>query len=192
MAYNKIIYGGKTLIDLTTDTVTAADLAKGVTAHGANGVVITGTSTKDSDTTDATAKVAEILSGKTAYVNGSKLEGTMPNNGAISETISTVEGTVTVAQGYHDGSGKVGIAAAEQAKIVPANIREGVTILGVVGTMSGNEDETPEANIDVIPSSSAQTIVPSTGYTCLKQVTVAAIPYVEIVNAQGGTTVTIG
>ncbi len=33
MAYNKIIYGGKTLIDLTGDTVTADRLLKGTTAH---------------------------------------------------------------------------------------------------------------------------------------------------------------
>ena len=75
------MYGSTTLIDLTGDTVTAADLALGATAHNASGEGITGTSTKDSDTKDATAGVAEILSGRTAYVNERKLTGTMPNRG---------------------------------------------------------------------------------------------------------------
>ena len=68
--YNKIIYGGKTLLDLTADTVTPDKLAEGITAHDKSGALVTGTSTKDSDTSDATAAVAEILSGKTAYEIG--------------------------------------------------------------------------------------------------------------------------
>ena len=42
---NKVVYGGTTLIDLTSDTVTAADLRTGVTAHDASGAVVTGTAT---------------------------------------------------------------------------------------------------------------------------------------------------
>lgn len=43
MAASKVSYYGKVLIDLTQDTVTAEKLAKGVTAHGKDGAVITGT-----------------------------------------------------------------------------------------------------------------------------------------------------
>ena len=43
MAVNKVVYGGKTLVDLTSDTVTPATLAEGVTAHNASGNEITGT-----------------------------------------------------------------------------------------------------------------------------------------------------
>ena len=43
MGNSKIIYAGETLIDLTSDTVTAGKLEKGITAHGANGEPITGT-----------------------------------------------------------------------------------------------------------------------------------------------------
>ena len=57
--YNKIIYDGQTLIDLTADTITPADLAYGVTAHDASGAEITGSSTKDSDTSDATALASD-------------------------------------------------------------------------------------------------------------------------------------
>lgn len=42
MAVNKVVYGGKTLIDLTRDTVTKNTLAKGVTAHQADGSVVIG------------------------------------------------------------------------------------------------------------------------------------------------------
>ena len=191
MAYNKIIYGGNTLIDLTADTVTAADLAEGITAHDASGAAITGISTKDSDTSDATAAVAEILATKTAYVRGAKLTGTMPNNGAVTGTISTKSQSYTVPQGYHDGSGTVSISSTEQAKIIATNIRDGVTILGVEGTMSGSEDVVAQSK-SATPTTTAQTVLPDTGYNYLTSVTVAAIPYVETDNAAGGKTVTIG
>lgn len=190
MAINKVIYGGNILIDLTTDTVTADKLASGITAHDKSGAVITGTNTYDADTQDATAAAAEILSGKTAYVRGSKVTGTMANNGGVTGTISTKAGTYTIPQGFHDGSGKVSIATTEQAKLIPTNIREGVTILGVEGAMSGTEDAKPQAKT-VTPSTEAQTILPDEGFNYLSQVTVAAIPYNESDNSAGGKTVTI-
>lgn len=188
---NKIIYGGDVLIDLTGDTITAADLASGKTAHDKSGAPITGTNTYDADTSDATAVAAEILATKTAYVNGNKVTGSMPNRGAVTGTISTKAQEYTIQQGYHDGSGKVSIAAAEQAKIIATNIRQGITILGVEGSMSGTEDVTAET-VNVTPATTQQTITPSTGYNYISQVIVAAIPYVETDNAAGGVTVTIG
>lgn len=193
MAINKVIYGGRTLIDLTADTVTEDKVLAGYTAHDKSGAQITGTCTYDVDSTDATAAVAEILSGKTAYVRGQKLTGTMKNNGAVTGSISSKEEEYTVPLGYHDGSGKVGIAASEQAKIIPENIREGITILGVEGEMSGTEEVKPQAKT-VTPSKEQQVILPDSesGYNYLSQVTVEAIPYNESENSAGGTTVTIG
>lgn len=109
----------------------------------------------------------------------------------VSYIISTVAGEYTVPQGYHDGSGKVSIDATEQAKLIATNIREGVTILGVEGAMSGSEDMKPQSK-EVTPSKEAQTIMPDEEYNCLSQVTVKAIPYVETDNSAGGKTVTIG
>ena len=81
---NKIVYGNTVLIDLTADTVTKDKIITGYTAHDASGAIITGTCDFDVNSQDATVKVAEILSGQTAYARGTKLTGTMPNNGAVS------------------------------------------------------------------------------------------------------------
>ena len=189
---SKIIYGGKVLIDLTQDTVVAEKLLKGYTAHGANGEILTGTCTFDADTQDATVTASEILVGKTAYAKGNKVTGEMANNGAVSGVISTVAGEYTIPQGYHDGSGKVAIDTNEQAKLIAENIREGITVLGVTGTMTGTEGANPEAK-EVTPSTTEQIILPNTegGFNYISQVTVKAIPYVETENAAGGLTATI-
>jgi hypothetical protein len=188
--YNKIIFGGKTLIDLTADTVDAAHLLTNITAHDKSGAIITGSCTYDADTSDANAQASEILLTKTAYVNGTKRTGTMPNNGAVTGTISSVDGEYTIPLGYHDGSGKVSINAADQGKLIPENIRQGVVVLGVEGTMSGEEGVVAQSRT-VTPTTSQQTITPETGYNYLSQVIVNAIPYTETRN-QYGTTVTIG
>lgn len=191
MAINKVVYGGKVLIDLTGDTVTPDKVLAGFTTHDKSGASITGTCTFDVNSGDATVAVAEMLTGKTAYARGTKLTGTMPNNGAVTGEISTKDGAYTIPQGYHDGSGKVSIDATEQAKILAKNIREGVTILGVKGSMSGSEGVKAQSKT-VSPSTALQTVLPDEGYTHLSQVTVKAIPYVESENSAGGKTVTIG
>ena len=167
---NKVIYGGDVIIDISTDDVTAADVLSGKKFHLPSGVPETGTCDYDADTSDATATAAEILATKTAYKNGSKLTGTMPNRGSATGTISTLNGQYTIQQGYHDGS---------------------ITVLGVTGTMSGSEDVIAESPT-VTPTTTSFTVTPSTGYNYLAQVTVNAIPYTEIDNPAGGKTVTIG
>lgn len=191
MANSKIIFGGEVLIDLTADTIVADKLLNGYTAHGADGEAISGTCDYDANTQDATATMAEILAGKTAYKNGAKLTGAMPNNGAVSGTISAKNESYTIPQGYHDGSGSVSISSAEKAKIIAGNIKQGVTILGVVGTHEGGTVVNAQTKT-VTPSKAAQTVLPDDGYDYLSQVTVNAIPYTESQNSAGGTTVTIG
>lgn len=187
------MYGGKTLIDLTADTVTADKILSTYTAHDKSGVPIVGTCTFNADTSDATAAGAEILAGKTAYVNGVKITGEMKNNGAVSGVISKKADSYTVPIGYHDGAGRVAISTTEQAKIIATNIRAGVSILGVTGTMSGTESVKVQAKT-VTPTTTQQTVLPdsSQGFNYLSQVTVNPIPYNESDNAQGGKTVTIG
>lgn len=186
---NKLVVGNETKFDLTADTVTADKLLKDATAHDKSGAPITGTCTFDADTQDATAAVAEILEGKTAYARGTKLTGTMPNKGAVSGTIATKE-AYTIPMGFHDGSGTVSLDATESAKIVAGNIKSGVTILGVEGTFAG-ETVTAQTK-SVTPTMSAQTVLPDEGFDYLSQVEVAAIPVTYSDNAAGGQTVTIG
>lgn len=190
---NKVVNGetGTVIIDLTSDTlISASQLQSGIVAHDRSGATITGTNTNDADTSDANATASQILTGATAYVQGSKVTGTMTNNGAVSGTISTKAQQYTVPAGYHDGSGKVQISSTEQAKIIATNIKQGVQILGVTGSYSGEGVNLQSKS--VTPSFTAQTVTADAGYDALSQVSVAAIPYSETDNAQGGKTVTIG
>ena len=188
---NKIIVGSDVKLDLTQDDITADKLASGIKAHDKSGAPIVGTNTYDADTSDATAVAAEILKDKTAYVNGVKLVGTMPNNGAKTLNITNKSTPVTIPMGFHDGSGKAQISTDEQAKLIPTNIREGITVLGVIGTMSGSEDMKPQAK-NVTPTFAQQEILPDDEYNCLSSVTVAAIPITYTDNEQGGQTLKVG
>ena len=191
MAISKVVFGGETLIDLTPDSVTPDKLLKGTTAHSADGEPITGTCEYDANTQDATATDAEILVNKTAYNKGVKITGKMKNNGAVSGKITEKTQKYTVPQGYHDGGGTVQIDETEQQKLIPDNIREGITVLGVEGKMSGSEDVKAQSK-EVTPTFSDQTVLPDTGFNSLTSVVVKAIPYVESDNSAGGKTVTIG
>ncbi len=190
---SKVIYGNQTLIDLTSDTVDAAHLLTGYSAHGADGAPISGACTYDADTSDATAAASEILATKTAYKDGARITGTMPNIGQQVGSITTKAQSVTISQGYHDGSGTVSISTTEQAKLIADNIREGVSILGVTGTMSGSEDVKATTKT-VTPYTTSKTYLPSGDgdYNYFSQFTVNAIAYSSVDNAAGGLTVTIG
>ena len=189
---NKIIYGDEVLIDLTSDTVEADQVLSGATFHDKSGATLTGTCTFDSDTKDATANASEILAEKTAYVNGAKVTGTMANRGAQVNAITTKDQKVTIQNGFHDGSGYVQIDTNEQAKILPENILEGVTILGVTGTREPASDIKIEPSKTVTPYTTQQSITPSSGYDVMAEVVVSAIAYSAVENSAGGLTVTIG
>ena len=187
---NKVVYDGDTLIDLTSDTVAAAYLLKNYTAHDKSGAPITGSCEYDSKTTDANATASEILSGKTAYVNKTKITGSMTNNGANNVTVSSTSGT-SIPAGFYDGSGKAVLDSTSVTNLVATNIRDGVVICGVEGSLSP-EDDLTVGPISATPTSSQQVITAaSQSLDYITQVTVAAIPYTETDNQQGGKTVVI-
>ncbi len=94
-----------------------------------------GGTSKFYDTASADAASGDILSGKKAYGSSGEVTGSMADNGATGGTISTKAGTVTIPAGYTSG-GTVGISSTEQAKVVASNIKSGVTLLGVAGSLS--------------------------------------------------------
>lgn len=87
------------------------------------------------DTADGDITSADVLTGKTGYNASGSVSGSMANNGSTSGTISTKAGTVTIPSGYTSG-GTVAISSTEQSKIIASNIKSGVTILGVSGSLA--------------------------------------------------------
>lgn len=190
--YNsKIVLGnGEVLIDLTQDDVKPEHVQNGIKFHDKSGEQKTGTNKKTVDASGVTADPAEVLATKT-FGKGDNVEtGTMPNRGSVTGTITSKTGQYSIPQGYHDGGGKVGISAEEQAKLIPANIKEGVTILDVVGEYGA--DDISSQSKEVTPAFTDQNVTPDTGYTFLTSVKVKGIPITRQDNTAGGVTVTIG
>lgn len=157
----------RSLNGLTTE-YTPAQMAAAITA------LVTGC--------DATA--ANILSGKQAMTENGRVTGTMTNNGAVSKSItpSTSAQSYTVPAGYHNGSGKVTVAAAPTSLIdgtaTAANVLSGQTFFcdsytAKTGTMTNNG----AVSKSITPSTSAQSYTIPAGYhNGSGKVSVAAAP----------------
>lgn len=88
------------------------------------------------DLTHDTVTADKLLEGITAHArNGEIITGSMTNHGAVNGVIDSLAG-YTIPAGYHDGSGTVTIDGAEMDKLIPENIKSGVSILGVQGNLA--------------------------------------------------------
>ena len=147
---------------VTTENFTAGNIKTGVTIivkyRGKDLYKVLGTFTND-----ANATAADILNTKTAYVNGNKVTGSMPNIGAVSQSLA-INGTYNVPKGYHNGSGRVtqsiptqgaktitpntgdqrvtagryltgDITVKGDGNLVAGNIKSGISIFGVWGNV---------------------------------------------------------
>ena len=188
---NKVVFGNTTVMDISDTTADASKVLYGEKFYLRTGEGVTGTCTYDADTSDADATASEILDTKTAYVNGNKLTGSMPNRGAVTGTITDVATPYSIQNGYHDGSGTVSV---DSTNIIASNIKKDIVILGVTGSYEGSATPTSVAKT-VTPYTTSKTYLPSgesTPVDYYSSLTVNAIKYEETDNQQGGKTVTIG
>lgn len=189
---NKIILStGEVLIDLTQDDVKEELVAKGIKFHDKSGAQKVGTSTKTVDASNVTAEAAEVLDGETFGKGSEVAVGTMPNHSGYGVVVSKKAGAI-IPRGYFDGSTVAKLSDADLQKLIPANIKEGVSLFDgeIVGTY-GSDDISAQSK-QVTPTFEDQQVEPDLGYVFLSGVFVKAIPVLRQDNQAGGVTVTIG
>lgn len=164
MGVAKVVYNNNVLIDLSGDTVTAATLAEGVTAHNAAGEAIVG-----SAQTDMQSKTATLTSA------GSSV---LPDDGYAGLSDVTVPGVNTVLESKS-------VTPSESVQTVTA------TTAGKLGLSSVQVAAAPRQQKSITPSTTQQIVEPDSGKYGLSKVTVMAIPYSETSLTSGGTEVKI-
>ena len=185
-----VLANGEVLIDLTQDDVKAENVDAGIYFTDKTGKRQAGTSTKTVDASGATAEAAEVLAGRTFGKGKQLATGTMPDNSG-SDVVITTTAPVSIPKGFSDGSNKAKISDSELAKLIPSNIKQGVTILNVEGAYKP-EDKTSKSK-EVTPMFEDNTYNPADD-NCdfYSSVTVKAIKVTRTDNEFGGVTVTIG
>lgn len=188
---NKItLKTGEVLIDLTQDDVKEENVDSGIWFHDKTGERKKGTSTKTVDASGATAEASEVLDGRTFGKGNEMQKGTMPDNSGKDVIVTSKDGA-SIPVGYSDGSGKARLSDSDVAKLIPGNIKEGVTILGVEGNFG--TDDFSAISKEITPTFEEQNFNPADdGVSFYSTIKVNPINVSRQDNEFGGVTVTIG
>lgn len=145
MAVNKIIYGGNTLVDLTSDTVTANDLAEGITATAADGNKVVGVMTKgeiasydEIDNALALAGTGTIPSGVVSIAQGGTGATTAAQARANLGAVAAGDlSAVATSSSYNDLQNKPAIPSTANTKLTGTTTAETLTVTGALNIPGG-------------------------------------------------------
>lgn len=149
MAVNKVVYGGKTVIDLTSDTVTAAKMLSGATAHDKSGAVVTGSiATKTSSNLTASGATVTVPAG---YYASQATKSVATGSAKTPATTVTKNPSISV-----NSSGLITASVSGTQSVTPT-VSAGYVSSGTAGTITVSGSATKQLTVQA-----AQTITPGT------------------------------